>query len=89
MPLEMLRGLTSTPTALILLLAMQCRRKSETETAMDVASALVITVDEARGVLDVKEIQSVLLDPRMTDLEVTIVGIPSEIGTYLDRRREI
>ena len=89
MPLEMLRGPTSTPNELILLLAMQCRRKSETETAMDVASALAITVDEAPGVLDVREIQSVLLDPRTTVLEVTIVGILSEIGTHLDRRREI
>jgi hypothetical protein len=89
MPLEMLRGPTSTPNEPILLLAMQCRRKSETETAMDVASALAITVDEARGVLDVREIQSVLLDPRMTVLEVTTVGILSEIGTHLDHRREI
>ena len=89
MPLEILRGPTSTPNELILLLAMQCRRKSETETAMDVASALAITVDEAPGVLDVREIQSVLLDPRTTVLEVTIVGILSEIGTHLDRRREI
>ena len=89
MPLEMLLGLTSTPNELILLLAMQCRRKSETETAMDVASALAITVDEARGVLDVREIQSVLLDPRMTVLEVTTVGILSEIGTHLDHRGEI
>ena len=89
MPLEMLRGPTSTPNELILLLAMQCRRKSETETAMDVASALAIIVDEARGVLDVIEIQSVLAHPRTNVLEVTTVGILSEIGTHLDRQREI
>jgi hypothetical protein len=56
---------------------------------MDVASALVITAGEAQGVLDVTEIQSVLLDPRTIALEVTTVGILSEIGTHLDRRREI
>jgi hypothetical protein len=56
---------------------------------MDVASDLVITAGEAQGVLDVTEIQSVLLDPRTIALEVTTVGILSEIGTHLDRRREI
>jgi hypothetical protein len=89
MPLEMLRGPTSTPNELILLLALQCQRKSEKETAMDVASALAIIVDEARGVLDVIEIQSVLAHPRTNVLEVTTVGILSEIGTHLDRQREI
>ncbi len=56
---------------------------------MDIASALAITADEAQGVLDVTEIQSVLLDPRMIALEVTTVGILSEIDTHLDPRREI
>jgi hypothetical protein len=56
---------------------------------MDVASALAIIVDEARGVLDVIEIQSVLAHPRTNVLEVTTVGILSEIGTHLDRLREI
>jgi hypothetical protein len=58
---------------------------------MDGASALVIIVEEAREVLDVREIQSVVWHQRRTVLEVTtaIGEIPSEIDMHPDRRLEI
>ena len=55
---------------------------------MDDESALAIIAEEAREVLDVREIPSVVRHPRRTVLEATIASVESlsEIDMHPDRR---
>jgi hypothetical protein len=83
----MLQELPS-PNALIWSQAMLPQQKSETEIAVDGESALATIAEEAREVLDVRGIPSVVRHPRRIALEATIANVEnlSEIGMHPDRQ---